>query len=175
MTNFKCIKCSSDVKKSNFSKITGYESYRCVNNNCNALYDKEDFNNHIFELGKLNKPKFDNEELSLCFDKLFNEHYINMPPGREISLFIAKILEVNHNTIGIFPSEKSKEYTMMRGNGKMCSDIFENFVNNIEFYLSKYEFLIFDELTIKQEVKLANLIQENEIDISKFFLIERSF
>jgi hypothetical protein len=175
METLKCMKCYSDVRKSSYSKMTGYESYRCINKECNALYDREDFNNQEYEVGRLNKPKFDSNELDSCFETLFNNHYINMPPGREISLFIAKILEINHNAIGIFPSDKSKEYTMMRGNGKMNSDTFDNFIKDIETFLKKYEFLIFDELSIKQESRLADLIQSKEIDISKFFIIERSF
>lgn len=38
----KCHKCNSNLKKSPHSKLTGYNSYRCENTDCNSLFDEKD-------------------------------------------------------------------------------------------------------------------------------------
>jgi hypothetical protein len=42
----KCLKCNSSVIKSQFSSITGYDSYRCSNKECNYLYDGKELFAH---------------------------------------------------------------------------------------------------------------------------------
>lgn len=50
--NKKCLKCNSPVKLSPHNQHTGYESYRCSNTECNALFDVSDFDSVPPELPK---------------------------------------------------------------------------------------------------------------------------
>lgn len=59
--NTTCPKCSNELKESPHNKFTGFKSYRCSNNECNALFDISDLKNN-FEKFKFNKEELFKEE-----------------------------------------------------------------------------------------------------------------
>lgn len=171
----KCLKCNSDIKISQFASLTGYETYRCTNIECNGLFDISDFKKINSNLNKLIKPIFKKSDFDICFDDLCSTRYLNMPPGREISLFIAKILEANNNAIGVFPSENTRSYVSMRGKSSMNTETFEKFITDYKFYFKHWDHILIEEMTLNQERSLANLLEENSDFATKIYIIERSF
>lgn len=56
----KCKKCNNDLKESKFNKInslSNIKAYRCINENCNALYDITDL---VEKKEELSREEYDN-------------------------------------------------------------------------------------------------------------------
>lgn len=47
----KCLKCNSNAKESQYNSLTGYSSFRCVNPDCNYLFDKKELQNNSLSDG----------------------------------------------------------------------------------------------------------------------------
>lgn len=77
----KCLKCNSEVTESPHNKITGFESFRCSNLDCNSLFDISDFNKEIVK-----KDSYEQLKDKACFENKYVYHVANPEvPGVIIS------------------------------------------------------------------------------------------
>lgn len=75
----KCLKCNSDLKESPHNLMTGYNSYRCSNKECNALFDESELSG--IKMMKEGFPEWHDSAKQI--NKIMNSQrgIISMPQG----------------------------------------------------------------------------------------------
>lgn len=170
--NYKCKKCNSKLNKSRFSQMTGYESYRCSNSECNSLFDISDFsNNTSFKSNnyELNMPDSLNPYHEIYFETLRKDSCVKIDLGAGKTMFTLKVCDANDCSMIVcssdaikkqFVSEMKKMYT-----SKMIKNSFEhrilNFNEFINLGIKNDKLFLFNELFQHQDIQLRDLIEEH--------------
>lgn len=110
----RCKKCGSELKESPHNQVTGYESYRCNNIECNALFDISDLLVTNYTSSSLIKPDNLKSYQIQYFDRLVKKREVQIP----FPLYVGKahlildILEFNKDAFVIVGNNQIK-YSMI--------------------------------------------------------------
>ena len=175
----KCLKCNSELKLSPHNQMTGYESYRCTNSNCKALFDVSDFKINTLN-NKLIKPsnlKFNQGDY---FDKLINENKVEIPIGAGKSYLVMRILEENDRTFGVFQNQSIVKHVSMATNSPIklnnkiyvaCSHLLNSIVYSDDF-IKNYDNCILDDLDLDFNKKIIKVLEKKGFDINNIFIFK---
>lgn len=98
----KCLKCNSSLKESPHNQMTGYESYRCTNSDCRALFDISELSNlNISSKKTLIKPDKLNPYHNDYFDILVKSKKVHVPLGAGSGILLDRILNENKDSFAI--------------------------------------------------------------------------
>lgn len=162
-----CPKCNSQVRKSQFYQLTGYESFRCTNNKCNSLFDISDFN-----------PEINNDKLSIKNNNCpYLKDYLQiLLEQKSISLafmrkryFLENLLSYNKKCILVVSS--NHDINRFNHNQEILGRIipYHYFKKEYEHYNGKYNFFIIDEQHSKDRYEMIKNLSTN--DKEKFYYI----
>jgi hypothetical protein len=163
-----CPNCGSKVNKSKYSVMTGYESYRCLNKECNGLFDIKDLN-HNKNIPPLIMPTGLNPYHVEYFNKLIKENNVNIPLGAGKSHFLTNIMDFNSQALLITESKMFQEQFIKTAKTKINSRVLtlfrlirERTILKKEDLL-KYDYWLIDELYDNSYKKLKEFLNQNNI------------
>ena len=133
---YKCKKCNSKVLPSQFQKMTGYESYKCQNKECNALYDKKDL---------IQENLVSHENLQF-FEDLLNNKNIN-----QSTKIVDQTINFQNNKINdLFDFGFRKTLYSLVTNSSRDNQTLTEFINKISLQYSD-DILIIDPQNVRYE------------------------
>lgn len=177
----KCLRCNSSLKVSPHNKMTGYESYRCTNSNCKALFDVSDlnYNNNLTKEGLI-KPQNLKFNQGDYFVQVVKDNFVEVPIGMGKSHIVMRILEENNNAFGVFNNTSivkavvigSSSPEKIKPNIYIACSRFLDMINNYDDFVKNYKYCILDDLDSNFVKSIVKTLGYKGFDTRNIFIFK---